>query len=97
MSTYGERLQQAMNLRGAKRKDVAAAIGRTVQAVGDVLRGETIALTSENNSKAAAFLRVNPDWLAREEGQMVIEYATGAAPHPAPVHAPVASAPLRSF
>jgi SOS-response transcriptional repressor LexA len=67
-NTYGSRLLIAMEARNATRKDLAAALGVSVQAVGDVLRGKSSAFTAENNAKAAQFLRVDPNWLATGEG-----------------------------
>ena len=66
--TYGSRLEQALQNAGQSRKELAAAIGRTVQAIGDVINGKTKAFTAENNARAAAFLNVNPDWLATGDG-----------------------------
>lgn len=81
---YGERLQAAMDARGAKRKDLAAAIGVSAQAVGDVIRGKSLAFTAENNAKTARFLRINPDWLATGEGPVEIGHAPVALTLPMP-------------
>lgn len=67
---YGDRLQLAMDMAKASRKDLAGSLGVSVQAVGDVLRGKSSAFTAENNSKAAQFLGVDPNWLATGEGEM---------------------------
>lgn len=53
-----------------ERKDLATAIGKTVQAVGSVINGRTHAFTAENNANAANFLGVNADWLATGKGEM---------------------------
>lgn len=74
MDTYGERLQYAMDLRKQDRKAVAKAIKRSVQAVGDVIRGNTNAFTAENNASAADFLEVNPSWLATGAGDMLSRF-----------------------
>ena len=72
MSTYGSRLQAALERKKASKTDLAKAIGRTPQAVGQVINGTTKALTAENNSLAAIYLDVNPHWLATGEGEMVV-------------------------
>lgn len=69
-NTYGSRLLIAMEAKNATRKDLASALGVSVQAVGDVLRGKSGAFTAENNAKAARYLGVNPNWLATGNGQM---------------------------
>lgn len=68
--SYADRLNQAMALRGKSRRELAEAMGISVQAVGMVCRGQSGAFTAENNAKAAAFLRVSPDWLATEMGDI---------------------------
>jgi len=71
MNTYGDRLEQALQLAGRSRKDLCGAIGITLQALGQVLSGKTKALTSENSARAARFLRVSHYWLATGEGEMI--------------------------
>jgi len=66
--SYGSRLEEALTARGATREGLASAIGISVQAVGQVIAGKTKALTAENNSYAARYLRVSTDWLATGEG-----------------------------
>ena len=56
---------------GIKRARLAEELGVSYVAVKKVLDGQTRAFTAENNSKAAAFLGVSPDWLARGEGEML--------------------------
>lgn len=67
--TYGERLQLALDLAGRDRSELAKALGISVQAVGQTLRGETKAHTAENCAEAAKFLNVDPYWLATDKGQ----------------------------
>lgn len=62
--TYGERLSEAIDLAKESRESLAEALDISVQAVGAVIRGDTRAMTAENNAKAARFLAVNPFWLA---------------------------------
>lgn len=76
--SYGERLKLALETAKKSRKDLAAAMGITVQAIGDVVNGKTRAFTAENNARAAAFLSANPSWLATGDGN------PQAAPEPAP-------------
>ena len=66
--TYGDRLNDALQQSGEGRRELASAIGISVQAVGDVINGKTKALTAENNANAARFLSVNPSWLATGKG-----------------------------
>lgn len=67
--TYGERLNQAIQLAGSSRAAVAEAVGASVQAIGQVIRGDTVALTAENSARAAEALRVDHFWLATGEGE----------------------------
>ena len=71
MSTYGSRLNAALERKKRSRADLAKAIGRTPQAIGQVINGMTKALTAANNSLAAIYLDVNPHWLATGEGEML--------------------------
>lgn len=65
---YGERLDYAIKLAKSSRAAVAEATGRSVQAIGQVIRGDTGALTAENSARAARALGVNHFWLATGEG-----------------------------
>ena len=67
--TYGKRLGEAMNLAGFNRPMLAKATGKTVQAIGQCLKGKTGALTAENSAKAASALEVDHYWLATGEGK----------------------------
>lgn len=78
--SYGERLKLALETAKKSRKDLAAAMGITVQAIGDVINGKTRAFTAENNARAAAFLSANPSWLATGDGNP--QAAPGPAPSP---------------
>lgn len=66
---YGERLGKAMELAGKDRSQLAVALGVSSQAVGQVIRGDTSALTAANNARAARFLEVDAFWLATGEGE----------------------------
>ncbi len=59
-----------MDRAGVTRTRLAAELGVSYVAVKKVLDGLTRAFTAENNSRAATFLGVNPDWLATGEGEM---------------------------
>lgn len=67
MNNYGQRLATALKAENKSRKDLATALGISVQAVGDVIRGKTNSFTAENNAKAAVFLKVSPNMLAGVE------------------------------
>lgn len=80
--SYGARLQLAMEslgrLRGWKveRLELANIAGCTRQNIGMIItgaKGEDQKLSSEKHARAAAFLRVNPDWLLTGEGPMYSE------------------------
>ena len=59
-----------MDRANVKRPRLAEELGVSYVAVKKVLDGQTRAFTAENNSRAAAFLGVSPDWLATGEGEM---------------------------
>jgi len=62
--TYGARLKYALALRGRSRKELAEFLGISVQAVGQVINGPTVALTAENHEKAVRLLGIDGYWLA---------------------------------
>jgi transcriptional regulator with XRE-family HTH domain len=79
MGTYGERLAEAMAHRGAQlgreitRIELSRAAGCSRQNIGMILtnaQGEDQKLSTERHAKAAAFLRVDPDWLLDGTGAM---------------------------
>ena len=67
--TYGERLHLAMEIAEKDRAALAAALGVSVQSIGQTITGNTNAHTAENCAKAAKFLRVDMYWLATGQGQ----------------------------
>jgi transcriptional regulator with XRE-family HTH domain len=67
--SYGGRLQAAMDLAQIDRAELAKQIGISVQAIGQVIVGQTKALTAENSAKAARVLAVDHHWLATGEGE----------------------------
>lgn len=67
-----------MDLRSVKRAQLSKALGISYVAVKKVLDGQTKAFTAENNSLAASFLGVSPDWLATGEGDMIATDGNGA-------------------
>lgn len=66
--SYGERLDQALALAGKDRKALAAALGISVQAIGQSVRGPGM-LKADNSAKAAKYLAVDHHWLATGEGE----------------------------
>ena len=70
MVEYSERLKTAMAHANMKTRALSDAIGMTYQGVKKVLDGKSNAFSAENNSRAAAVLGVNPDWLATGAGAM---------------------------
>lgn len=68
-TTYQVRLNEALADAAVDTTALAAAIGVSYQAIKKVREGKTHALSSENNSKAAAYLGVSGDWLATGKGE----------------------------
>ena len=69
---YGQRLKIAIERREDElrrkisRLELAEAVGCSRQNIGMILtnaKGEDQKLSTESHAKAAAYLRVNPDWL----------------------------------
>jgi transcriptional regulator with XRE-family HTH domain len=79
-TTYTQRLAAALDVpedkklwnTEAREKALALAseLGVSRQAVEKFFRDESGSMSAENNSRAARFLRVDPDWLATGEGDM---------------------------
>ena len=76
---YGERLKLAMESRSSQlqrkigRLELAKAAGVTRHNIGLILtgaQGPDQKLNSDSHAKAAAYLKVNPDWLLNEIGEM---------------------------
>ena len=85
---YGERLKIAIERRSAtigreiSKSELARAVGCSPQNISMILshaRGDDQKLSSDRHTKAAHFLRVNPHWLATEEG--AIDLASNQAHH----------------
>lgn len=70
MVEFSGRLKQAIDARNVTVTELARGMGVTYQAVKRVLDGLSKSFSAENNAKAAAFLQVNPDWLATGMGSM---------------------------
>ena len=79
-STFGQRLELALKLAEKSRNELAEAADLTVQAIGQVIQGNTKALTAENSAKAARFLNVDSYWLATGKGKPRPVEATTEAP-----------------
>ena len=65
-SSFADRLKAAMG--ETSRDALAKALDISVQAIAQVLKGTTRALTAENTVKAARFLGVDAYWLATGKG-----------------------------
>lgn len=74
--TYGARLQEALTHAKKSRRELAAAIGQTVQSIGMVINGKAERLSTVASAKAAAFLRVDHNWLVTGRGAMIPSTAT---------------------
>lgn len=67
---FGSRLKTAMFEAKVSRKDLAANLGISVQAIGMIITGQSKAFTAENTAKAAEFLGCSSKWLATGAGEM---------------------------
>lgn len=86
-----------MDRTGVTRTRLAVELGVSYVAVKKVLDGLTRAFTAENNSRAAAFLGVNPDWLATGEGEMLPHGTRVEAPNVVPAAIGTRRVPLISY
>ena len=68
--SYGQRLQEALTHAKRSRRELAAAIEQTVQSVGMVITGKADKLSTVASAKAAAYLRVDHNWLVTGRGVM---------------------------
>ncbi len=77
---YGERLQHAMDARGAvigrkiTRLEVSRVADCSRQNIGMIItnaKGVDQKLSSESHAAVAAYLKVSPDWLLNEVGEML--------------------------
>lgn len=68
MTTYAERLQQAMERASIKPAGLARRLDVSYTAVAKVLNGKSNGFGTENNFKAAHFLNCDPHWLATGQG-----------------------------
>lgn len=75
MTTYSERLTLAMHAAAVDVHALARHLGISYTAVKKAMDGGTKALTSANNSKAAALLHVDANWLATGTGERVNVHA----------------------
>lgn len=82
MIEYGERLEAALKARNTTISQLASGMGVSYQAVKRVIDGLSKAFSAANNTKAAAFLRISPDWLATGQGSMEMGFDANAKPVP---------------
>lgn len=82
MIEYGERLEAALKARNTTISQLASGMGVSYQAVKRVIDGLSKAFSAANNTKAAAFLRISPDWLATGQGSMEMGFDANAKPAP---------------
>lgn len=67
---FGQRLALALARAQKSRKEIAEHLGVSVQSIGQVLKGPTVAMTADNSARSARFLGVSAFWLATGEGAM---------------------------
>lgn len=68
---FGRRLARALGRAKKSRKELAKELGVSVQSIGQVINGPTIAMTADNSARSARFLGVSGFWLATGEGEMI--------------------------
>lgn len=68
VSSYQNRLNEAMTDAGIGVGELARRLGLTYQAVRKVTIGTTKSFNADNNAKAARELGISPDWLANGSG-----------------------------
>ena len=69
--SYGLRLKEALEHAKKTRRELSAAIGQSVQSIGMVIAGKNDQLSTSASAKAAAFLRVDHNWLVTGRGLML--------------------------
>jgi transcriptional regulator with XRE-family HTH domain len=69
MDTYAKRLEAAMRGKGLSAPSLAAKIGTTRQAIGQVLNEKSKTLGVVYHLAASRALGIAPDWLATGEGE----------------------------
>ena len=74
--SYGARLKEALTHAKRSRRELAGAIEQTVQSIGMVINGKADRLSTVASAKAAAFLRVDHNWLATGKGSMIPAHTT---------------------
>lgn len=87
MVEYNERLTAALQARNVTISQLASGMGVSYQAVKRVIDGLSKAFSAANNAKAAAYLKINPDWLATGQGNMDMLFDANVKPIPMGVRA----------
>jgi transcriptional regulator with XRE-family HTH domain len=72
MSSFSERLQEALARAGLNKAQFAKSMGLSYQAVAKALAGDSKGLNASNNQKAAVMLGVSATWLATGEGPQIL-------------------------
>lgn len=80
MIEYSERLATALKKRNTTVSELASGMGVSYQAVKRVIDGLSKAFSAANNAKAAAFLKISPDWLATGNGAMEVSFDANVQP-----------------
>lgn len=71
METFGARISAALAHAKRDRQELAAHLGVSEQAVGQVINGHTKAMSAYNAARAARFLGVSFYWLCTGQGHIV--------------------------
>ena len=69
MVEFKDRLIEAMQAAGVSRQELADHLKVSYQAIRKAAEGESKSMSAANNARAAAFLKVSPDWLATGKGE----------------------------
>lgn len=87
MIEYRDRLAAALKARNVKIPELARGMEVSYQAVKRVIDGLSKAFSAANNAKAAAYLKISPNWLATGQGDMDTLFDANAKPAPMGVRA----------
>lgn len=85
MSSFGKRLNSALDHRGLNPSDLARRLGVSAQAIYSIQAGRTKSMTAANSARAAEALGISAHWLATGEGSMLEPPENSARPLP-PAH-----------
>ncbi|MCX8018395.1 MAG: helix-turn-helix domain-containing protein, partial [Rhodocyclaceae bacterium] len=95
LSPLAQRILMRLQQTGKTRAGLARACGVKPPSVSDWLNGRTKRLEGAHLLRAAAFLEVNPEWLATGSGPMQPAAPPPPPSQPGPLYVPIARVQLR--